>query len=258
MKLEEIGDAIVNGASVSSVMVPDPQLPSNQPAHDETYALDYFFLRDSKFFAATREDHRSFRELGEPMPIRNSFVYSYGYQDLMATCSTQVPESSRWTKMSYRYSKFHWQLRNDHCLVWDSDVVDGHSEVTALRAAILSGSRFKISMLDEDGLWNVLPADLINLEVDGSTLNVRTSTAYIPALIPDSGSHSKGIEALEGLMAYPHFVKTNIQVIPIFLAIFSDGTYYTYFDQIALRRFRRLMIFATGSGCSDPVTVEYI
>ena len=95
LKLDGIGDAIVNGASVSSVMVPDPQLPSNQPTHDETYALDYFFLRDSKFFAATREDHRSFRELGEPMPIRNSFVYSFGYQDLMATCSTQVPESSR-------------------------------------------------------------------------------------------------------------------------------------------------------------------
>lgn len=251
MKPEEMSKAIIHGASLSSVMVPDPKLPSNQPAHDETYALDYIFLSEEKFFAVTREDHRTFRNFsGNRFSESTSFTYSYGYHDLMTTNSLQI-QWSAWSKMSFRYSKFHWHLKNDHALVWDSDWSDREIPgVSLLREAILEGRRFKVSLLDEDGLWNVMPVDLVNLEQETSAFSVRTSTAHVPAVIVNEEGQRETFDYIESVLSYPEFSKISLNIIPIFFAIFSDGTYYNIFDEAndETRQFQRLLVFASDSG----------
>ncbi|MFL2535929.1 MAG: hypothetical protein ACJ0RQ_06870 [Candidatus Azotimanducaceae bacterium] len=251
MKPEEMSKAIILGASLSSVMVPDPKLPSNQPAHDETYAFDYIFLREEKFFAVTREDHRTFRNFGENrFSESTSFTYSYGYHDLMTTSSSKI-QWSAWSKMSFRYSKFHWRLKNDHALVWDSDQSDRETpDVSLLREAILEGRRFKVSLLDEDGLWNVMPVDLVNLEQATSVFSVRTSTAYVPAVIANEDGQRETFDFIESALSYPEFSKLPMNIIPIYFAIFSDGTYYNIFDEASneTRQFQRLLVFASDFG----------
>lgn len=250
MKPEKMSEAIINGASISSIMVPDPKLPSNQPAHDETYAFDYVFLREGSFFAVTREDHRLLRHGIETHTVPNSFLYSYGYRDLMSTCSSHNLRTSLWSKMSFRYSKFQWCLKDDYALVWDSLGSDQNlADASLLRAAILSGQRFRVSMLDEDGLWNVMAVDLVNLEQESSFFNLRTSTAFIPAVIPDEGSQRSSFDLLDSKLTYPEFIQTSMNVIPIFLTMFSDGSYYTYFDELTndVRKFQHLMVFASKS-----------
>ncbi|MGB1189013.1 MAG: hypothetical protein ACPG4A_02195 [Pseudomonadales bacterium] len=261
MKPEEMSKAIILGASLSSVMVPDPKLPSNQPAHDETYALDYIFLREEKFFALTREDHRVLRDSNpDPHSAPTSFLYSFGYHDLMATSASQI-QWSAWSKMSFRYSKFHWRLKEDHALVWDSDWSDREIPgVSLLREAILEGRRFKVSLLDEDGLWNVMPVDLVNLEQETSVFSVRTSNAYAPAVIVNEGGQRETFDHIESLLSYPHFSKVAANIIPIFFAIFADGTYYNYFDEAnnETRPFQRLLVFASGSGEATDHVVSQI
>lgn len=243
--------SIVEGYSLSSVMIPDPKLPSNQPAHDETYALDFLMIKESRFFAMSHPHHRAFRDhLPENHnSLPSSFIYSLGYKDIMASWSPDASEL-RFNKISTRYSSFEWRLKNDHRLVWDSTGESGlNRDVTLLRKSILNGERFKVSIQDEDGVWYVMPVDLINLDKDSTRFDVRTFTAYFPGLIPDHEGLDEKIEEIESFLKEPDFYLARSNSVPIFFAIYSDGSYYTYFDEVRedVRAFQRVMVFSTIS-----------
>jgi len=250
METEKMVRSIVEGYSLASVMIPDPKLPSNQPAHNETYALDFIMIKESRFFAMSHPHHRMFRhKLAGLHSAPSSFIYSLGYKGIMANWA---PDQSKilFSKIGARYSSFEWRLKNDYRLVWDSTGESGlNDDVTILRKSILNGERFKVSIQLEDDVWFVLPVDLINLEKDGTSFDVRTFTAYFPSLIPNHEDLDEHIEKIESYIKEPDFVAIRDNSVPIFFAIYSDGTYYTFFDEIRedVRTFQRVMVFSTIS-----------
>ena len=119
METEKMVRSIVEGYSLASVMIPDPKLPSNQPAHNETYALDFIMIKESRFFAMSHPHHRMFRHKLEGLhSAASSFIYSLGYKGIMANWAHEQ-SNILFNKIGARYSSFEWRLKNDYRLVWD-------------------------------------------------------------------------------------------------------------------------------------------
>ncbi len=256
MSPEAFINHLLNGASLSSVMIPDPAIPTNDPAHDETYKLHFIYLEENKFFAQTNTMHRAIR-MGSIKAAPHSFCYSYGYENTMLI---SAPEQKQTIigDMNARYSKFEWVIRNDYDLIWHSD---NKSEVSALREAILAGKETKLAIKDDEGIWNILPVDLVNIEQASGEFIIRTETGYPAIIVPNKPQLNATIasahEHLEGGVDMLH---TKYPTIPIYYACYSDGSYYNYFDETKTlrRKYQELRVFAKSDSGSTPIHIDYI
>ncbi|WP_036566151.1 hypothetical protein [Oceanospirillum beijerinckii] len=244
---DDIVVRLLNGASLSSVMVPDPALPSNQPAHDETYKMNFIYFDGNKFFAHANMMHRGMRPTpatGQYQSIQ-AFCYSYGYNGLMII-NTPYLKYASFGDISGRYSEFKWVVRDDFETVWDSDK---SSNTNLLRKAVLEGRDIKMAIKDDEGYWSVLPADLVNIDQGTDNFNIRSETGT-----SDVNLHNKEkglnvvLEHVSPLLKKDSskFVICPSHSIQVYYACFSDGTYYNHFDEAreTVREYQGLKIFA--------------
>lgn len=250
---------LLNGASLSSVMIPDPVLPTNQPAHDETYKMKFIYIDGDRFFAQTSATHRPIRD-GISFSINNVFNYSVGYKRQMIVNSPEQ-KGSAWADISGRYAKFEWKIRDDFELVWQAEEPQS---VTALRKAILDGIDLKLAINDEDGNWSILPVDLANLEQESDEFIIRTEIGYVPLAITDKDSLLDNIDFIMSRRSEPsQFLRLNIDSIPAYYACYSNGSYYNYFDEPRdiFRTYNDLRIFArkeSFSGGFDTYSIDEV
>ena len=257
MQKNQFIEYLLNGASLSSVMVPNPELPSNQPAHDESYKMHFIYLDKDKFFAQTNTMHRALRSSKLHIEY-HSFAYSYGYDGtMMITC----PEAQKtlYGKIQGRYSKFEWIARDDFEIVWHSNQKE---ETGKLREAILEGKDTKLAIKDEDGYWSILPIDLININQSDNFFNVRTETGQPSSSIPDKNTLSIVLRETNQLLEQDKtkFVPATHSHIPIYYACYSDGTYYNYFDEkrSLKRKYQELRLFARKEQSSRLIRKKQI
>lgn len=239
--------AILDGASLSTVMTPDPAHPSNQPEHDESYRMRfvYFSQNTDAFFAQTYTMHRPMRTK-ITYSLFHSFCYSVNHDDLMMIhCSDE--NITKLTQIRDRYSKFRWVARKDFATIWDSKAA---GEMKLIRQAIAEGRELKLAVQDEDGLWTVLPVDLLNIDSDRDLFSVRTETGHPPACIPNPDTLCDVKKLFfDTPRTRSQFVNLPSFSINIFFCCFSDGSYYTYFDEnrIIKRRYQHLKLFSQVS-----------
>lgn len=257
--MHKLTERILNGASLSTVMIPDPALPTNQPAHDETYKMKFIYLDGDRFWAQTSATHRPLRD-GMQFKVNNCFNYSVGYKRQMIVNSPQE-QGSAWADIMGRYAKFEWKIRDDFELVWENKKP---TDVTALRNAILKGSDLKLAIKDEDGIWTVLPVDLANLEIESGEFVIRTEVGCVANIIPEKSALMTNIEYIMSARKDPsQFLISNVNSLTIYYCCYSNGTYYTYFDEPRddIRIYQELRIFARKNmfdGSIDTLTIDEV
>lgn len=232
----------MNGASISGIMTPDPSLPSNQPAHDETYKLPFIYIEKDNFFAQTYNMHRPIRN-GKAYSSFQSFSYSHGYNDAMVIC---IPDKSQTllASMRGRYSKFQWIVRHDYEVVWQDSEQDN---MTALREAILNGRDLKIMISEDANTWCILPVDLANIEQDQNQFVIRSETGFPSSLLLNTGKLNETLKQAQATrITEDTIIGTNYPAAPTYYCCYSDGSYYHYFDEIRpiRRKYKQLKIFA--------------
>lgn len=240
--MNSVTEKILNGASLSTVMVPDPAFPSNYPAHDETYKMKFIYLDGDRFWAQTSPTHRSLRT-GESFVINNVFNYSVGYKRQMAINSPDQV-GSIWADISGRYAKFEWKIREDFETVWEASY---SKNVELLKQAILDGRDMKLAIKDEDGYWSVLPVDLANLEQESGDFIIRTEIGYTPAIIPDKPTLIQNLDfIISARNDVGQFKHINVDTIAMYYCCYSNGTYYNFFDEPRdiFRNYEDLRVFA--------------
>jgi hypothetical protein len=69
-------------------------------------------------------------------------------------------------------------------------------------------------------------------------------------VIANEDGQRETFDFIESELSYPEFSKLPMNIIPIYFAIFSDGTYYNIFDEAnnETRQFQRLLVFASDFG----------
>lgn len=250
-----LSQKLLNGASLSSVMVPNPELPSNFPAHDESYRFRYIYFEGDRFIAQTASNHRSLRD-GQNHTLLNAFSYSVGYKQEMIVSSHQG-QNAVFGHIPVRYKEFNWIVREDFTEVWNSKK---NKDTTALHEAIISSLDMKLALKDEDGLWSVMPIDLANIEQVSKQFSVRTENAFSPSVIPDKPGLHNIINQVQENRRYPEeFIHVPNTIIPIYYACFSDGTYYNYFDEIrdVKRPYEELRIFVRKNESCKSEIIPY-
>lgn len=249
-------NALLQGSSISSVMVPDPALPSNQPAHDETYRFQHIFIDGDCCWVQTNTTHRGLRNCRNITPS-SSFFYAMGYENQMITFAPDQ-KSAIVGSIPHRYASFSWRLRNEYDLVWHSDESDN---VMAIRTAIKNGARFKVALKDEEGFWSIHPVDLINIDQDSSGFSIRTEITNVPAFLPEKGTLLALMKQVCEARGKPEqMVQIDIMAVAIYYACFSNGTYYTYFDEARtlFREYLEMRIFATHDRGNEVLAYPYV
>lgn len=247
--------SILNGASLSTVMVPDPKHPSNQPRHDETYKINFIYFNEdaNAFFAQTNSMHRPVRNNIEHSKF-HSFCYSYNQNNLMMI---HCPEKNftKISKIEDRYSEFKWVSRADYKVVWTNKT---QTDMTELRKAIAEGRDLKLAIRDDTNLWHIMPVDLANITTEQDEFIIRTETGVPPAIIIDEKVLQDFNQRIQLIKRdRDQFINLDIPGINIFYCCYSNGTYYNYFDEqrIIRRKYKELRIFCRDDK-TNPLTIE--
>ena len=173
MNDDDIVDKILAGWSLSTVMVPDPFLPSNRPEHLETVALPHVIVTGQSFWAKSEPVHF----IHAPR-IMEFGVCAWCYTNRGDHFCSYAPGPSSFRLMRRaRYKRHEWRLHEDHGLIWDSDRGDSPKIV---RDAVESGVKLRAALLDTEGVWNVHPADLSCFFPDEGIFQIKTGLDDYP------------------------------------------------------------------------------
>jgi hypothetical protein len=171
-----IADALRAGASLASVMIPDPYLPTNWPEYLESYVFDHVVL-DGDFFWAIPQP-LSFDPAG---PSLGGFAY---FADTRLFLRYAAPAGFRHgsdVELSYypgdAYTHFEFVVRHDHAPVYDSA---DPGRTAGLDAAIRSGAPLRLVLEDQDGPVHVLPVHLCFLYRASGAIRVMTELRWAP------------------------------------------------------------------------------
>lgn len=254
METVSIVDLLLSGASLSSVMVPDPRLASNYPAHDETYKFKYIYIDGNRFFAQTSTTHRPIRT-GESYSLEHCFSYSVGYNEMMMVTGPNSTVSI-WGHIPSRYAEFSWKVRDDHKLVWSTT----NRDFSALREAVQMGEEFKIAITDESGVESIMSVDIINVDHEKDDFFIRTEMGVIPSPFLDAES----LITISGLMKKQRdvpecMVHLDSTQVPKYYVCTAGGIYADYLcnSEEIVKNYRDLKIFVPKRKKSNVYTFSY-
>lgn len=242
---KEIIEKLIDGASLRTYMVPDDAIPSNSPEHIETYNLPHVVIQGDCFFGKTETAHVAY-EPGQPPHPAMSFCYT----NIGHLFCSYTPNSGAGMYMSkMRYKAHRWVLKEDCRLVWDSDTA---RSTEPIKTAIESCARFKMALLDVEGIWNIHPVDLPMLYPLSMTFELKT----VMDVYPQNFRNMEQIAALhqqrrDFFQTRPASSKEGglyfeTGGFPTFYAIQSDGSYRSYYDiaRDSTQKYLRLRVFA--------------
>ncbi|MBF0526833.1 MAG: hypothetical protein HQK56_17250 [Deltaproteobacteria bacterium] len=242
---QEIVQKLLGGASLRTFMIPDPFLPSNRPEHWEVYDLPHIIINGDYFWAKSRTEHL-FHLHGQGIQGTGAF----GYTNICDAFCDYDPATGK-GKLMYkkRYKEHRWVVNEDWIQVWSSKE-NGSKEM--LIEKIKSAARFKIAMLDSEGVWNIHPVDLPCYFPGDDYFQLKTVFDGYPFFFrsPDNTKeiYDRNLAFLAGQPKENTMGTMEFQdnVFYTFYMIFSDGKYYNMFDipRGSFQEYLELRVFA--------------
>ena len=145
-------------------------------------------------------------------------------------------------------------------MIWD---FDENQTTDIVRKEIELGSKFKVAMLDVEDVWNIHTVDLPMYELETGRFQLNTVLDFYPLLLRygDSVEHLAG-NFKEIVGKSPEWVGRTVgnrrvkderemtaqfkaQSFSTFYSLYSDGTYYNYFDipRGTFKKYKKLKVF---------------
>ncbi len=238
----EIVQALLDGASLRTFMVPDDSMPSNYPEHTESFDLPHIIVKDGYFWGESLAG----RDLGNPVRPQASFCYT----NIGNIFCSFTPAFGRGVLMSKkRYRRHEWHIKEDYRLIWDSEK---NESPEIIQDEIALCSKMKIAVLDSEGIWNIHPINLpMYYEGEGNFVLNSAGDLY-PMFFREPN------ETIALLQKYSDFFNTRpsdnstgvreCEMPPFysFYVLKSDGTYHNYYDipRGTPQRYKRLKVFS--------------
>ena len=217
----ELIDEVLAGSSLRVVMTPDPEFGRNHPEHDETLDLPHILIRGDVLWAKSETVHL-LHEFG----VVAGEVHGWCYCNQGKYFASFAPSTSMLHVMAKRRYKSHrWRVRRDYRLVWDSQ---GPTTAEPVRDGIDAGARFRVAMLDSEGVWNVHPVDLPCYIPEDGTFQLKTATDNYPLEFRSVPDMKKMTDAIDGEIGeeWERIYNVPVTLFRAFYSLFSDGTYY--------------------------------
>ena len=141
-----------------------------------------------------------------------------------------------------RYKTHAWNLVRKHKLIWDSD---GDQPADAVAEEIKAGAKFKVAMLDGEGIWNIHPVVMPMFETKSGRFELRTAWDSYPAFFR-SKTFKDDVLANLDKDDMREIISFNTPRFESFYTFFPDGTYYNFYDipRFTTKIYDRLKVFS--------------
>ena len=242
----DIIEKVLDGWSLRTFMVPDPAIPSNAPRHMESYDLPHLVINGDHFWAWSRTLHLM---VYDDAPVAN---LAFCYSNIGNIICSYRPDAEKGLRIMAkdRYAEHEWRLHHRHGLVWDSSIDES---AKAVEKGIENGSKFTVAMLDQENIWNIHPVQLPFFYEESGLFELRTESERYPLafrtpeFFSDQLSDTKG---LADMLNDPEVIYTvNTPAFFTFYSLYSDGTYFNYFDitRKSRQNYKRLKVFSDNA-----------
>lgn len=240
---KEIIERLLNGDSLRTFMIPDESIPSNYPEHIESYDLPHIIITMGYFWGKSETSHLS-HSLGSSDGGQVAFCYT-NINNIFGSYNPTTFDMRFMNKK--RYKKHSWYLKEDYRLIWDSEK---DSRTENIKREIERVSKFKIAMLDSEGIWNIHPVDLPMYYTAEGNFGLKTVSDFYPILFRYPSKIEKIVNQFsdffdEKSIDNSKALRLELQRFPTFYSIHSDGTYYNSFDipRKTIQKYKRLKVF---------------
>jgi len=254
---KDLIEKLLEGASLRTVMVPDEKIPSNYPEHIETLELPHLVLNGNYLWGKSEPGHGVYH-LGEKVYPACSFCYT-NITDIF--CS-YTPSTNCCVFMNKkRYRKHTWSVRENYRLAWDSDTIGNGSSTREkasteiIKKEIERASKFKIALLDSEGMWNIHPIELpmyyaqeksfvLNSPGDQYPIFFRAPNEILDFQKKNDAFFNTDLsESASGLKC------SDMQAFYSFYVVKSDGSYHSAYDipRGTSQSYQRLKVFVERS-----------
>lgn len=173
--MDPLASQILNGASLSVILTPDPSIQKYFPDMVETFDLRHIVLSGDQFTGKTDHTHAVHHEF-KPYDLNFSTSYAYSNYAKIVVNSSYTEKTCRYYHSS-RYLDMKFVALDDFETVWDSEKDE---DIQSAEAAILAGRKIKIGMLDKDDIWNFHPVHMPSFYVDKNYLELFTVQDAMP------------------------------------------------------------------------------
>ncbi|MBI3803049.1 MAG: hypothetical protein HY282_04735 [Nitrospirae bacterium] len=246
MTNQEIVRRLLDGGSLRTFMIPDDAMASNRPEHIETYDLPHVIINGDSFWGKSETAHL-FHAVGSEGRGEVAFAYS---NIGPIFCSFNPFTRGARLMSKKRYKRHEWIVRDQFRLVWDSEK---EGSIDEIKREIESGSKFKIAMLDSEGVWNLHPVDLPMYYPEEGVFEFKTVSDQYPTFFRYPKQTEELLQRYPDFFSHrpeedePGFIRLNeCQRFYSFYSVRSGGDYYNFFDipRKTVQRYQRLKVFA--------------
>ena len=240
----EIVQGILDGCSLRTFMVPDPAV-TYHPEHMESYDLPHVIINGNHFWGKSENGHL-LHVPGEVQMDLNAFCYTNSVDFF---CAHNRKENMVAVMRKDRYKTHEWRLIRNYNLIWDSD---GGQTTDAVAEEIESCAKFRIAMLDREGIWNVHPVDLPMYEKESGRFQLKTVWDSYPTFF----RHTRRLDNLidkNQEFRRETAIPSPPPIFECFYSVFPDGTYYNFYDipRNTKQTYERLKVFADSIPSRD-------
>ena len=241
---EEIIKGILEGCSLRTFMVPDPAIPSNHPEHIESFDLSHVIIDGNHFWGKANAGHLHYLPGKRQMEL---IAYCYS-NSVNFFCAYNPKENMVSVMRKDRYKSHEWRLIRNYKLIWDSD---GDRSTETVAWEIEACAKFKIVMLDSEGIWNVHPVDLPMYEKDSGQFQLKTVWDSYPSFFRNTPRLDNLIDRnQEFRRVTANSINAKLSftspIFECFYSLFPDGTYFNYYDiqRDTKQKYKRLLVYS--------------
>lgn len=236
--VNQVSELILEGHTLSSFMIPDPQIPSNNPEHLEGYHFPFAIFNEQHLWACTRSTHRAMRSRvaevyggdSSYFTLNSSFCYSIGQEGIFTNFTSEKSEGI--FMLMNRYKSFDWLLHDSHELIWDSNF---KRDFDGLRSSQSNGSELYAIYADDSGYNYMFPIDLLNVEKDEDKFNLRSESLELPVFLMtlDQNATQQVLGFLGSTEAQFKARPYTSEKVFFWNCFFEDGSFYSYSDEVS-------------------------
>ena len=170
---EELVQGILDGCSLRTFMVPDADVTYDSD-HIESYELPLVVIDGNHFWGKSVNGHFNHIPGNKQMEV---IAYCYT-NSVEFFCAFNSTDNGVAVMHKDRYKTHEWGLIREFKLIWDSA---GDRSAETIAGEIEAGAKFRIAMLDGEGIWNIHPVCLPMFEKESNRFQLRTAWDRYPA-----------------------------------------------------------------------------